>query len=132
MRRNNNINVELEEFRNQACSTVRESRSITILNLYIFPLNITQVSQSFSKRITICIRRVTGGFTRSRHISYARHFPWLSRQNSGGNCDGQSKQKKQNKLARSSHGLSNHAIRSRQHIRRNYQADLLRGFEIDD
>src|SRR5439155_6179136 len=52
----NRIDLEFQEFGQQAWDTVRLSLNVAIVNQDVFPLNITQVSQSLPERLDLISR----------------------------------------------------------------------------
>src|SRR4030095_16162271 len=71
------IDLELHEFGHKAWDTVHLSLSVAILNQDVFPLNITEISETLAE----CVdeRIGSGGVAPSRQISYPRDFLWLLR-----------------------------------------------------
>jgi hypothetical protein len=76
---NHDIDLELHEFGHKNWQTIQFSRSVAVFNLDIFAFDVTEISESLSKRIAICIGSLRSGFARSREIANPWNFPRLLR-----------------------------------------------------
>jgi len=75
----NSFHPKLNEFGHKAWYTIFFCLDVPIINLDIFPFDITEISETLSKPIAICIGSAARGFTCSLKIANPWHLRCLLR-----------------------------------------------------